>query len=773
MSSSIHIAGDFLRHEVPPNEDEELRNSIYQSFYSAGDNSGYYDMASGIIDNSMDSLPPPPPPPPPPPRPSIPPQPSTRGGAGPTNVDTGLEGLQVLSRLIDKIMAKVKVEARDTLLRVHHRSELNLGGRNGTNHFAFSSFGGSRPKKDYYVDFSIPLISYRDETPGLNDNNAQTFPTTPAPMGSSSIMLPPVPNESIKVVSIESPTVWIREGEGAVRAEDTSDAISIEDEDEGQEEEFFNSEEDLALGEEDMVLGEEDVGGAQRESSTRYLSNQMHGAKRQSSPNNTRSFYSALIFSTLDQDNSIKLKLRPAAPPEYEFSTAGLSSSNVYTQQAATQSARPANIEVDALVTSICTVLCPEQVVFLAELAMAMGSVSGTAEAKQAPPTTEEGRGDVGLDDMEELDLGLRPYPSQEPVGRNSADQVRYNATQRGLRKDMPGGFGSEPMADRRHTGAGQYGNSFGGGDRARASMSAHPAPSVLSPFKTPVMQQPPTRSSGYGSSALNGVSTGSSAAGRSSVSVPALKIKFRIETIECFFLYRDPEGEKDVPKEKVFFKSRSPESLDTDHLKLKIGNLVIRYHDWGDGGKNGAKRRSEGAHFTASSHGASHHRSSSSSRPASSSSSSRPTSTSATSSSSRMSTLEINLATFYITEWLACPPPGTPDASPDKLEFDSTTSTNPTGEGRKTTQGSRPLYRVYNPILEFDNDLPQSYEHAADFPTFLVSSKGARQARQARQPQQATMGPPPKSGSSRAQAKGVVRVTFEMGNRDGGQSMY
>ncbi|RUS31489.1 hypothetical protein BC938DRAFT_477711 [Jimgerdemannia flammicorona] len=750
MSSSIHIAGDFLRHEVPPNEDEELRNSIYQSFHSAADGTGslYYGATSGMVDASMDSLPA---------RSSaFPQQPPTPGAA----VDTGLEGLQVLSRLIDKIMAKVKVTARDTLLRVHHRSELHLGGRDATGR-AFSSFGGpsaqsSRDgKRDYYIDFVVPIISYCDETPGLGDETQSVSSTLP-PMGSSSILLPPVTNESIKVVSIESPTVWIREADGAVREEDgnENDAVSVEDDDE--REEFFDSEEDVPLDGAESARMNPAMG--------RHWQDERRWKPRTRSPDQldgARQLYSALIFSTLDQSNRIKIKLRPNASPEYDLPSA-MSSSNVYTQQASAQNSRAPAVEVMANISAICTALCPEQVVFLAELAMAIGS------ATSGVPVSETRRGsdivrepthqsdDIGLDEMEEVDLGLRPSG-----GRGGMDRTNYGAAlHQNMHSDMPGGFGRSASGGRR--GNSPYEDQFGGMDR--------------SPFKTPAMQSQQqfpqqARSRGYGStlSTAPGVANAGMAGQQLA---PTLKFMLVVQSIECFFLYRDPASKKDVPKQDGFFTTRAPESLEADHLKIEIDELIVWYYE---GEESGTKRQSEAGSV---SHASPHRRPSSSpsrsSSRHSSSSFSRPKNPSvSTSSSSRIPTaLELNLTNFAITEWLSRPPPGTPSATTEGLAFEpraSSTSNDNGREQRRAMHGSRPVYRAYNPILEFDNDLMESYDqggvHAVDFPTFYANKP--RAARQTRQAQQAAVGGSARPASGKS-AEGVFMVKLEKGKEVG-----
>ncbi|KAJ3293124.1 autophagy- protein 2 [Borealophlyctis nickersoniae] len=131
MSSSIHFAENFLRNEVNGDDDLDLR---FPQPRSPPGRQGASPRNSASSHKT------------PPPLPN-----ADYGGSG-------LEGLQVLTRLIDKILAKVKVTARNINIRIVHRSWPAAG----SDYLALPV--------TYHLDLCIPLVAYFDETPGLEDD---------------------------------------------------------------------------------------------------------------------------------------------------------------------------------------------------------------------------------------------------------------------------------------------------------------------------------------------------------------------------------------------------------------------------------------------------------------------------------------------------------------------------------------------------------------------------------------------------------------------------
>ncbi|KAK9721882.1 autophagy- protein 2 [Basidiobolus ranarum] len=163
FSSSIHFAGDFLRHEMPnTNEGEELRKSIIESVHIMQNK--FCDKKSGTEKEQPE-----------------------------LEMEPGTEGLQVLAGVIDNIISNVKVTFRETRFRVHHQSKKDL-----------LHTGSSNPEsyKNYYVDITMPSMSYRDENQEDSDLKATTEE------GFS-----PRPVESVKIFSLEGLNISLHEQE--------------------------------------------------------------------------------------------------------------------------------------------------------------------------------------------------------------------------------------------------------------------------------------------------------------------------------------------------------------------------------------------------------------------------------------------------------------------------------------------------------------------------------------------------------------------------------
>ncbi|KAI8824336.1 uncharacterized protein EV422DRAFT_519800 [Fimicolochytrium jonesii] len=126
MSSSIHFAENFLRSEAT--DDDE--------FSGGAEGSGADDPGASSFSN---------------------------GGVPPG----GLEGLQVLAGVIDKILAKVKFTVRNTKLRFCHSSP----------HSMAKGVPGSGPHI-YYLDFDLSSLAFQDETPEADVSNA-SLPSAP------------------------------------------------------------------------------------------------------------------------------------------------------------------------------------------------------------------------------------------------------------------------------------------------------------------------------------------------------------------------------------------------------------------------------------------------------------------------------------------------------------------------------------------------------------------------------------------------------------------
>ncbi|KAJ3180104.1 autophagy- protein 2 [Geranomyces variabilis] len=120
LSSSIHFAENFLRSEI--SEDDDFG-----------------------------------------PMPDVPDMGPRRSPArsSPTRPASALEGIQVLTRLIDAILTRVKVTAKNTLIRIIHGS-----------HHSIHAGCESSDALAYHLDLSLPFLMFEDETPELGTSVA-------------------------------------------------------------------------------------------------------------------------------------------------------------------------------------------------------------------------------------------------------------------------------------------------------------------------------------------------------------------------------------------------------------------------------------------------------------------------------------------------------------------------------------------------------------------------------------------------------------------------
>ncbi|KAJ3044561.1 autophagy- protein 2, partial [Rhizophlyctis rosea] len=137
MSSSIHLAENFLKQEI---SGEDPDNLFRPSFQPRKPPPGSSPRASSSGRSALSSSP-------------------------WSNPDPGLDGLQALTSLIDKIMAKVNVVARNVDIRLVH----------------------AEVGKEYHLNLAVPWVSYSDDTPELENDSPEAG----------------IPEEIVKVVRFE------------------------------------------------------------------------------------------------------------------------------------------------------------------------------------------------------------------------------------------------------------------------------------------------------------------------------------------------------------------------------------------------------------------------------------------------------------------------------------------------------------------------------------------------------------------------------------------
>ncbi|KAI8990792.1 hypothetical protein BDF20DRAFT_2784 [Mycotypha africana] len=250
MSSSLHFADDFLRTEIKNEQARELHKSIQESLHLGTDDSD--------IENEDE----------------------------PTDMDT--EGLQVLTRVIDKMMSRIKIDVIDTLIRISHKSTVQLvKPRNRNNN--------SLDKQEYFIDICIPRISYFDETPEFNDIQQQQYTSQ---LMESSILT----SEIVKIVTIASPKIWIRSKLPSnssyinpMAGKSSSSSVFTTDND-------------------DEYQGTSSLFQTLNQDRTNINSSHSSGSvtPKASDEEPVTKQYEALLFTTIDEKNWIRMKLRPS-----------------------------------------------------------------------------------------------------------------------------------------------------------------------------------------------------------------------------------------------------------------------------------------------------------------------------------------------------------------------------------------------------------------------------------------------------------------------------
>ncbi|KAI9249301.1 hypothetical protein BY458DRAFT_559947 [Sporodiniella umbellata] len=109
------------------------------------------------------------------------------------------DGIYVLTRTIDKLFAQLKVSVTDTVIHIIHASAVSLSDDDDDDDEKVDE------ERQYSIDICLPAISYFDETPEFNKNIEQQ-----KHIDESSLWLPQAPNETIKIITFEPPTIWLR-----------------------------------------------------------------------------------------------------------------------------------------------------------------------------------------------------------------------------------------------------------------------------------------------------------------------------------------------------------------------------------------------------------------------------------------------------------------------------------------------------------------------------------------------------------------------------------
>ncbi|CAI2167831.1 9475_t:CDS:10 [Funneliformis geosporum] len=377
LSSSFHFAGDFLRHEIPPEEDEELRNSIYHSFHNNALPSESQELGSSGLEQSE----------------TLPQQSTIIGDNG------GIEGIQILARLIDKLMSNVKIILKNTCIRLSHQSTISPSGDDGISN-------NSDQLKDYYFDLEIPIISFKDEKSGFDDESV-----SPNSTGSANVTLPPAQPETVKSFSITGLNIWLREAANkAVNhwvQQQSPPSFSGEDpEDSGDE--FFDS--------------------------CQGTSSENDDDQDQINP------YEAMIFSCAEQENLIKVTLRQNAPPVIQFDSQNAAASYLYTQEAMQQANSTQTCEIQGAIQSLIAVLTPSQASLIADLVDALSKSKSAGDIRSSSSTESD-------DEIQDTPR-LHSHRNSDRIPESSVDSIFNDLGQDVTYSSVPSPIQNNDMDD-------------------------------------------------------------------------------------------------------------------------------------------------------------------------------------------------------------------------------------------------------------------------------------------------------------------------------------
>lgn len=318
MSSSLHFADDFLRTEM---EDQELMDSIQKSMH--------------ISTSSSD-----------------------RQG----DVDIGMEGLQVLTRVIDKMLAKVKVDVIDTTVRILHKS----------------AAPPSPHHDEYYLDLQIARISYFDETPEFNKPSSSQ-----QPLDESSIHINNNNNNNtIKIITLSSPSIWIRsKNNGSLYSIPTNSETRLHNDDD----------ENSDLEQTEFYEANEGLYGGSNSIHSSFMSGsttpRAYGAFSTSS-NNASKPYEALLFTMFDKENWIRVQMRPSFP---------LNPTRLSDHTSAIK-------QIDILCSHIRTMITPRQAAFLADLLKHTIDAMTDSSSSSSSSTSESSTPDMTTSSIPRMD---------------------------------------------------------------------------------------------------------------------------------------------------------------------------------------------------------------------------------------------------------------------------------------------------------------------------------------------------------------------------------
>ncbi|CAG8485963.1 5701_t:CDS:10 [Paraglomus brasilianum] len=328
LSSSIHFAGDFLRHEkIPPEEDEALRSSIYHSFHNNASFVSDNNDSNNVMEQSQIFA---------------------------QQSEGDIEGIQVLASCIDNIIASIKVVFKNTRIRLHHQSTI-LPSEHMTN--------DQGQLRDYYFDLELPEISYRDETPGVMDESQPDI-------GVSNVTLS-AKSEMIKHFSISGLRIWLREElTAATRLSNAHRDTTFSNSSPATSSNYLDPQ---SLDNSNIIFlsAPESTEGADSGDECFYDAQADNECTSGDGRNETK-LYEALLFQCKEEGNWARVTIRQNAPPSIHFDHHNASASYYNTQEAMQQSNTTQSWNIECFIDALTGIMTPGQASLLSDLLNAL-----------------------------------------------------------------------------------------------------------------------------------------------------------------------------------------------------------------------------------------------------------------------------------------------------------------------------------------------------------------------------------------------------------------
>lgn len=626
LSSSVNLANEFLKQRGDKKKEEELGQSILQSLHHEplhtptgfpGDFN--YRPAPFPVASSTDNA-------------GVASGGTSAWGSDSTETSSAAtegEGIQLVAKLIEKLLARIQVICKGTIIRLRHSSKLPLTQDQARSDplSTSSSTGSERSKlRDYELIVQLPYIAYRDETPGWAPTSnvegslsgASSISSSSSVVMDESTTIPSViwqdAPESTKTVVFRGFSVWIRErdassnntaglspspsatkppeaqssfssssssqqtqsrypsaAEGGGAAD--KEALDYSDDTDSDGDVFMDAQDTFSrsVASSQYVTRSTMLSASSRLDQSRFLQ------RMDSTASSTVSgLYEAQIVSCLQHKNRVKVNIRKNA---------------TLPTGTAAQAVVRSLVDMDVYFKSLFVAFSPNQVGFLLEILLAMDAAPPPESVKGRSSSTSksgvayrEATGTGSVSQGQTWGSQHQDKPNKADVAPTlvkslrSDDYLDRRSSTESQRSTPP--HSQSPLADIRSHSLQSDREAVRSDPRLAKSPGAR---SVQDQHVRTGHHDAFSSSRVLSESAYPGRSTllPSPALSSHNASSLSIKMKARLPTLQIYILLQDPKTMHDVPTETIFFSNPRPESLRSNHVKIELDNLAFRYQQW------------------------------------------------------------------------------------------------------------------------------------------------------------------------------------------------